>query len=65
MYVQSNTVVRSPNHRCYGKAKFPSICIVCYLHVTVNDIKAFSIAMVMQQCVTFILLITDMNLLTI
>jgi hypothetical protein len=53
---QRNTVAHSSTTRSYGKATMPFICIVVDFHVSVNNIKALSVAMKTQQCVFFALL---------
>jgi hypothetical protein len=55
MYLQRYIVARSPNHCCHENAALIFLLIVA-LSVTVNNIKVFSVAIEMQQWVTFALL---------
>lgn len=54
MYLERYIVARSPNHCRHENATFLFLFIVA-VGVAVNDIKVFSVAMEMQQWVTFAL----------
>jgi hypothetical protein len=49
-------VARSRNNFCHEKAKIRFLFIVVGLHVTINDIKVFTVAMEVQKLDPFTLL---------
>ena len=58
MYVKLYIVARLRNHCCHGQATILYLFIPVGVDVAVNNIKVFSVAMEMQQCVTFALLLS-------
>ena len=56
MYVQRYIVGRSRNHYCQENTTIRSIFIVVGVYVPVSNIKVFSVAIEMQQLVSFGLL---------
>jgi hypothetical protein len=46
-------LARSRNHSCQRNATVPSHFIIVGVSVTVDHIKLYSVAMVVQQCVLF------------
>jgi hypothetical protein len=54
--MQRNIMMLSRNHCCHGTSTVRPICIVVYLHITVNNIKPLSVVTEGQEWVPLALL---------